>query len=204
MDRTAALSLSQIELKESQLEVIARLARAGEQHDCDTGLHTQRVAITAALIAEKMELQAGNIETIRQAAPLHDVGKIGVSDAILLKPGKLTPAEYAIMQTHCQLGAQLLSGGRSDVVQMAERIALTHHEKWNGTGYPYGLKKEAIPVEGRILAVADVFDALTHIRPYKKAWTVEEALDEICRQAGTHFDPQVVEALLELSCEDLI
>ena len=204
LERADELSQYQLELKEAQLEVIARLARAGEQHDDETGLHTQRVAVTTGLIAMGLGLDDEEIEIIHQAAPLHDVGKIGVPDSILRKPGKLTTEEHAIMRRHCLGGAGLLAGGRSEIVQKAETIAISHHEKWNGEGYPKGLEGEAIPLEGRILAVADVFDALTHMRPYKDAWTIGDALQEIQNQSGEHFDPQIVDSFLELPHEDLI
>ena len=204
LGRTEELSTYQLELKEAQLEVIARLARAGEQHDDETGKHTVRVAVTSGLIAQGMGLSADQIEVIQRAAPLHDVGKIGVSDSILRKPAQLTEAEFRYMQRHCKMGSELLSGGRSEVVQLAERIALSHHEKWNGSGYPQGLEGESIPIEGRIVAVADVFDALTHERPYKKAWSITEAKEEISRQAGRQFDPQVVDSFLQLPHQELI
>lgn len=203
-DRTEELSTYQLELKEAQLEVIARLARAGEQHDDDTGKHTLRVAVTSGLIAQGLGLDADQVEIIQRAAPLHDVGKIGVPDSILRKPGKLTEDEYRCMQQHCKIGSELLSGGRSEILQMAERIALSHHEKWNGGGYPRGLDGENIPIEGRILAVADVFDALTHERPYKKAWSIPDATEEIRRQAGQQFDPQVVDSFLKLPHQEII
>ena len=193
-----------LELKETQLEVISRLARAGEQRDDDTGTHTQRVAVTSALIAREMSLSEEKVDVIGKAAPLHDVGKIGVSDSILLKPGKLSPEEFQIMQRHCCLGAELLSGGRSEILQVAETIARSHHEKWNGRGYPQALAGTEIPLEGRIVAIADVFDALTHERPYKHAWTVQEATAEIRRQSGQQFDPQIVECFLRLPHEDLV
>lgn len=204
LDRTDELSHYQLELKEAQLEVIARLARAGEQHDDETGLHTQRVAVIAGMIASGLELDEDEVEIIQRAAPLHDVGKIGVPDSILLKPGRLTDEERKIMQRHCHSGAGLLAGGRSEIVQKAEVIALSHHEKWDGKGYPYGLVGDKIPLEGRILAVADVFDALTHERPYKNAWSVEDAVKEIQDQAGAHFDPQVVDSFIRLPHADLI
>lgn len=204
LDRTDELSHYQLELKEAQLEVIARLARAGEQHDDETGQHTQRVAVIAGLIASGLDLDEDEVEIIQRAAPLHDVGKIGVPDSILLKPGKLTETERKIMQRHCLGGAGLLAGGRSEIVQKAESIALSHHEKWNGEGYPYGLVAEKIPIEGRILAVADVFDALTHARPYKDAWSIGDALKEIQNQSEAHFDPQIVESFLELPHDELI
>jgi putative two-component system response regulator len=135
---------------------------------------------------------------MRRAAPLHDVGKIGISDLILLKPGKLTPEEFEVMKGHTTIGARILANGRSDLIRMAERIALTHHERWSGGGYPNGLKGEEIAIEGRIVAVADVFDALSHDRPYKKAWPMGEAVAEIKSQSGQQFDPNVVEAFLRL------
>ncbi len=204
LDRTDQLEIYQSELKEAQLEVIARLARAGEQHDDETGKHTMRVATTTGLIAQDLGLDDARVEIIQRAAPLHDVGKIGVPDSILLKPGTLTELEFRSMQQHCQFGSELLSGGRSEIVQLAERIALTHHEKWNGSGYPHGWVGAEIPLEGRILAVADVFDALTHERPYKKAWSIADAVTEIRRQSGHQFDPGVVNVFLDLPHEDLI
>ncbi|HEX8550747.1 MAG TPA: HD-GYP domain-containing protein, partial [Abditibacteriaceae bacterium] len=143
------------------------------------------------------------IQLLHFAAPLHDVGKIGIPDSILLKPGRFTDVERKIMQRHAKIGAALLAGGHSDIIRMAERIALHHHERWDGMGYPRGLKGDEIPMEGRILAVVDVFDALTHERPYKQAWSVEEALAEIEIQKGRQFDPLVVEAFLDLSRADL-
>jgi len=186
------------ELEESQLEVLQRLAQAAEFRDDDTGQHTQRVGEIAALVAQALKFPAQRIELLRRAAPLHDVGKIGISDTILLKPGKLTPEEFEIVKSHAAIGARMLANGRSDMVQMAEAIALSHHERWDGAGYPQGLKEEVIPIEGRVVAVADVFDALTHERPYKKAWSVEEARAEIARQSAKQFDPRVVEAFLQV------
>ena len=190
--------------QQSQFEVLERLARAGEFRDDDTGQHTQRVALVAALLAQKLGMGSDLVSLIQHAAPLHDVGKIGISDLILLKPGKLTEEEFETMRSHAKVGAALLAGGRSDLVQMAERIAHTHHERWDGSGYPQSLKEEEIPLEGRILAVADVFDALTHERPYKPAWPIEKALAEIAGQGGRQFDPRVVEAFLTLPHDVLI
>jgi putative two-component system response regulator len=204
LHRADELADYQLELNEAQLEVIARLAHAGEQRDDQTGKHTQRVAVTSGLIGQLLGFSAGKVEVLQRAAPLHDVGKIGVPDSILLKPGRLSNEEIDLMQRHCGMGSDLLSGGRSEILQLAEGIALSHHEKWDGRGYPLGLQGESIPIESRILAVADVFDALTHERPYKNAWSIAEAKDEICRQAGQQFDPQVVEAFLQLSHQDLI
>ncbi|MBV9468523.1 MAG: PAS domain-containing protein, partial [Abitibacteriaceae bacterium] len=192
------------ELAESQIEILSRLARAGEFRDDMTGQHTQRVAHTSALLAQALGHTAEEVEMIRQAAPLHDVGKIGIPDHILLKPAKLTEEEYAAMQRHAAMGAALLANGRSEVVQMAQRIAGSHHERWDGRGYPEGLPGEQIPWEGRVLAVADVFDALTHARPYKPAWSLPEAVAEIERGSGQHFDPQVVAAFRRLPHEALV
>ena len=204
LERSDELSSYRMQLKETQLEVISRLARAGEQHDDDTGKHTQRVAVTSALLAQELNLDKEKVEVIQKAAPLHDVGKIGVSDSILLKPGKLTDDEFQRMQMHCRLGAELLSGGRSEVLQTAETIALSHHERWDGRGYPQALAGAEIPLEGRIVAVADVFDALTHERPYKHAWAVEDAKAEICGQSGRQFDPQIVKCFMRLPHENLV
>ncbi|RYF47620.1 MAG: response regulator [Cytophagaceae bacterium] len=192
------------QLAQSQVEILERLAQAGEFRDDDTGRHTQRVAHTAALLAQALGLPAHHVRLISQAAPLHDVGKIAVSDLILLKPGTLTDEEFCIMKTHAAAGAALLADGQSEVVEMAEGIARSHHERWDGKGYPLQLKGEQIPLEGRILAVADVFDALTHERPYKKAWQITEAVAEIKSQSGQQFDPQVVEAFMTLQHEELV
>ncbi|BCM90741.1 cyclic di-GMP phosphodiesterase response regulator RpfG [Abditibacteriota bacterium] len=197
-ERTQGLQDAQSELKAAQLDVIERLARAGEHHDDDTGAHTRRVAQSCQRIAHKLGLSNEQVELLFRAAPLHDVGKIGVSDAILLKPARLTTEEFDKMKTHCEIGAHLLSDGRSDFLETARLIALCHHERFDGTGYPQGLKGEEIPLEGRIVAVADVYDALTHDRPYKTAWSVEAARAEIASQAGKQFDPNVVQAFLEL------
>lgn len=186
-----------LELEETQIEILERLALAAEYRDDDTGEHTQRVGQLSAQIAKALSLPETDVELIRRAAPLHDVGKIAIPDAILLKPGKLTPEEFEHMKTHTTLGAKMLSGGRFPLLQMAEDIALTHHEHWNGKGY-IGLQGESIPIAGRIVAVADVFDALTNERPYKKAWPRHEALEEIQRQSEQQFDPHVVQAFLEI------
>ena len=196
--RTLHLEQVQCELKAAQLDVIERLALAGEHHDDDTGAHTRRVACSCKRIAQRLTLPNSQIERLFRAAPLHDVGKIGVSDTILLKPGRLTPDEFDIMKRHCEIGAHLLSGGHSDFLQTAREIALCHHERFDGSGYPQGLEGDQIPLESRVLAVADVFDALTHERPYKEAWPIEEARAEIQKQSGQKFDPAVVEAFLGL------
>jgi putative two-component system response regulator len=181
-----------------QLEVLERLAVASEFRDDDTGQHTQRVGELAARLAQMLELPAEQVDVLRRAAPLHDVGKIAIPDAVLLKPGRLTPDEYAIMKTHTLVGARILSGGRSPLVQMAERIAHSHHERWDGGGYPEGLAGEQIPLEARIVAVVDVFDALSSDRPYRPAWPRDRVLAEIAQGVGTHFDPRVARAFLRL------
>ena len=184
------------ELEQAQMEVVGRLAMAAEFRDDATGEHTRRVGIGAALIAEALGLSPDFTETLQIAARLHDVGKIGISDAVLLKAGKLSVAEYEDMKRHTLIGARLLSGGQSEVLKMARQIALTHHERWDGNGYPHGLAGSEIPLVGRIVALADVFDALMHKRPYKSAWEKAEALAELARQRGRHFDPELTEAAL--------
>jgi putative two-component system response regulator len=185
------------ELEVTQVEILERLALAAEYRDDDTGEHTKRVGETAAQIAQALGWPSEEVELIRRAAPLHDVGKIAISDSILLKPGKLTPEEFERMKTHTKIGAKMLSGGRFALLQFAEQIALTHHERWDGSGY-IGLLGEDIPLAGRIVSVADVYDALISQRPYKKAWTQPEAIAEIQRQSGRQFDPRVVEAFLSV------
>jgi putative two-component system response regulator len=190
------------ELEQAQIEILQRLAQAAEFRDDDTGQHTQRVGQLAALLARDLGLPKQQIELIRLAAPLHDLGKIGIPDHILLKPGRFSGAEYEHMKAHATIGARILSGGRYPLLRMAEEIAYAHHERWDGSGYPQGLAGEAIPLTGRIVAVADTFDALTHERPYKYAWPIAEALDEIARQGGNKFDPRVVAALMRLYGRD--
>jgi len=178
-----------------RLEITQRLSRAAEFKDCDTGLHILRMSHIARLLADALDVDEEWAELIFHAAPMHDVGKIGIPDRILLKAGKLDPDEWEVMKSHSSIGGEILSGGTSELMKMSEAIAMTHHEKWDGSGYPEGLKGENIPLEGRIVAVADVLDALTSIRPYKKAWPMEKALAQIEEQSGKHFDPKVVEAL---------
>jgi PAS domain S-box-containing protein/putative nucleotidyltransferase with HDIG domain len=185
------------ELEDARAKTLRRLALAAEYRDDDTFEHTERVGAAAAAIAAQMGLDEGQIEILRQAAPLHDVGKIGIPDSVLLKPGKLTPAEFDVIKSHTTLGARLLTGSGSPVLQMGTVIAESHHERWDGSGYPHGLAGEQIPLVGRIVAVADVFDALTHERPYKTAWSVDRAIEELKSGAGRQFDPRVVSAFLE-------
>lgn len=185
------------ELEAAQIEIIERLARAAEFRDDNTGQHTERVGQMAALLARELGLSDSEVSLIRRAAPLHDVGKIGIPDSILLKLGKLTSAEFELVKTHTTIGARILSGSRFALLRMAEEIAFSHHEQWDGRGYA-GLVGNQIPLAGRIVTVADVFDALTQKRPYKAAWPVEEAIAEIERQRGRQFDPDVVDAFLRI------
>ena len=184
------------DLEEARAETLQRLARAGEYRDYETFQHTERVGSSAAEIAEQLGLDSKQVELIREAAPLHDIGKLAISDTILLKPGPLTPEEREIMQGHAEAGRRLLSGSRSPVLQMAATIAATHHERWDGAGYPEGLAGDSIPLVGRVVALADVFDALTHDRPYKSAWPLERAVATIKDIAGEHLDPRLVAAFL--------
>lgn len=181
------------ELTETRLEIIRRLGRAGEYRDNETGMHVIRMSKSCQTLALAAGLSEEAAEMILNASPMHDVGKIGIPDGILLKPGKLTPDEWETMKTHSEIGADILDEHSSEMIQMAQRIALTHHEKWDGSGYPKGLKGEEIPMEGRIAAICDVFDALTSERPYKKPWPVDEAVDHINENSGSHFDPRLVE-----------
>jgi putative two-component system response regulator len=188
-------------LQDAQLETLQRLATAAEYRDDDTGQHTKRVGALAAAIARNLGLKPPQIEAIERAAPLHDVGKIGISDLILLKPAKLTDEEFEIIKTHTTIGAKILSASSSPLLQLAEVIALAHHERWEGNGYPAQLAGKDIPIEGRIVTIADVFDALMHDRPYKKAWALPDAIAEIERQSGRQFDPDLVACFREVISE---
>ena len=193
------------QLNAIKIELLERLAMAAEFRDDQTGQHTQRVGRTCALIASALGLTPQEIEFIRRAAPLHDVGKIGIPDAILLKAGPLSPSERELMKRHTSIGARLLSDSNSETLRLAEQIAATHHECWDGSGYGSKLSGDQIPLPGRILAVADVFDALTHERPYKNAWPIDRAVEEIREQRGRQFDPAVVDAFLDIQKDfDLI
>jgi putative two-component system response regulator len=178
------------------IEMLSRLAAAAEFRDDDTGQHTRRVGDLSVSIAERLGMTELEVGLIRLAAPLHDVGKIALPDTILCKPGRLTEAEFEHMKSHATVGGQMLSGSAFALLEVAQQVALTHHEKWDGSGYPNGIAGEEIPIAGRIVAVADVFDALTHVRPYKAAWSRADAIAEITSDAGRHFDPRVVEAFL--------
>jgi len=180
-----------VELEGAYLDTLERLASAAEFRDDETGRHTERVGEVAALLGGALDMPEEDLFLIRRAAPLHDVGKIGIPDAILRKPGPLTGEEWEVMKTHADIGARILSGGRSRVVQMAEEIARYHHEQWNGEGYPHGVSGEAIPLSGRLVMVADVYDALTSDRVYREAWPTEMVLAYIREHAGQRFDPRV-------------
>jgi putative two-component system response regulator len=182
------------ELERARLEILDRLARAAEYRDDETGDHTRRVGQMAAAIAGALGLDDEEVELIRRAAPLHDVGKIGIPDEILLHPGRLSEEQLVVMKTHTTIGGDLMAGSEFPLMQKAEEIARTHHEWWSGEGYPAGYAGEDIPIAGRIVTVADVFDALTHQRPYKPAWTVAEAWGEIDGLSGIQFDPAAVDA----------
>ena len=184
------------ELQETRLAVIRRLGRAAEYRDNETGNHIIRMSRTSALLAEALGWGAAEVDLMLNASPMHDIGKIGIPDAILLKPGKLDEQEFEVMKTHAAIGAELLGGDDSPLFRMAREIAISHHEKWDGSGYPVGLSGESIPQSGRIVAVADVFDALTSARPYKRAWPVEDAVKYIRDSAGQHFDPAVADVFL--------
>jgi putative two-component system response regulator len=189
------------ELEAAQVEILGRLALAAEYRDDDTGMHTKRVANLSAMVAKKLGVGEAEVKLIRFASLLHDLGKIGIPDEILLKKGRLTPEEMTVMQTHANIGAKILSGSKSPLLQMAETIAMSHHERWDGQGYPSGLHGEAIPLPGRIVAAADVFDALTSDRPYRNAISPNEAMKYIVDKSGSQFDPNVVHALQQVIME---
>ncbi len=187
-----------VELDETRLEIIRRLGRAAEFKDNETGLHVIRMSHFTRLIAQAYGGNEQWVELIFNAAPMHDIGKIGIPDRILRKPGKLDAEEWEVMKTHTLMGAEIIGDHPSPLLQLSSTIAVTHHEKWDGSGYPYGLAEEDIALEGRIVAIADVFDALTSQRPYKKAWSVEDAVQLIDRESGSHFDPSLVSLFHEV------
>ncbi len=182
------------ELQSTRLEIIFRLGRAAEFKDYTTGDHIIRMSKFSKLIGEAAGMGAATAELLLHAAPMHDVGKIGIPDSILMKTGKLDADEWKIMQRHSEIGAKIIGEHASELLAMARIVALTHHEKWDGSGYPQGLQEDAIPLVGRIVALADVYDALTSERPYKKAWSLEQTVHYIESNAGIHFDPHLIEA----------
>jgi len=185
------------QLKQSRLDILNRLGRAAEYRDNETGLHVVRMSRFCKIVALAYGLPEEEAELLLNVAPMHDVGKIGIPDRVLQKPGRLDPEERKVIETHCQIGREIIGQHPSRLLSASASIAYTHHERWDGTGYPQGLKGEEIPLFSRILAVADVFDALTSVRPYKRAWPVEEALTEIKACSGSHFQPELVEAFLD-------
>ena len=202
-DLDDAVRARTVELEEARVESLSILAAVSEYHDDDTHQHTQRVGAIAARLAEVLGLPRSFVSDIRRAAPLHDLGKVAISQQILLKPGPLTDEERGDMMRHVHFGAKMLATARSPILRLAAEIAVSHHERWDGHGYLAGLAGEDIPLSGRITSVADVFDALTHERPYKAAWERDRALDEIASQAGRQFDPAVAQALLALDLDAL-
>ena len=184
------------EIRDREKELIYRMSRAAEFRDPETGAHIQRMAHYSQVIARGLGLEPHKVKLILEAAPMHDVGKIGIPDYILLKTGKLTPEEMEVMKGHSRLGYELLQGSGSEILRAGAEIAISHHEKFDGSGYPKALKGNDIPLYGRIVAVADVFDALTSERPYKKAWSLEDAVHFLEQGRGTHFDPMCIEAFL--------
>ncbi len=196
--RTQALAETINKLEQANKDVLEKLARVAEYRDDLTGKHTQRVGDLARQTAQILELDADFCEQLGEAAKLHDIGKIGIPDSILQKPGSLTVEELMQMREHCQVGADLLGESGFEILNLARSIALTHHEHWDGSGYPQGLRGEAIPIEGRIVAVVDVYDALTHSRPYKRAWTEQEAIDLLKQESAYYFDPKIVAAFLQV------
>jgi HD-GYP domain-containing protein (c-di-GMP phosphodiesterase class II) len=189
------------DLAEAEREIAHRLGVAVEWRDAETGVHIERMGRLCERLAREVGMTAEQAELLRHASALHDVGKVGISDDILLKPGKLDPAQWATMKTHTTIGASILSGSRSELVQLAEQIALSHHERWDGGGYPQGLAGDQIPLAARICAVCDVFDALLSPRPYKDAWPLGDVIDELASLRGTHLDPALVDAFLPLAVD---
>jgi putative two-component system response regulator len=186
------------ELEQTRLEIIHRLGRAAEFRDNETGRHVIRLSHMTERLAREIGMSEDDCKLLLHASPLHDVGKIGISDTILLKEGELTPEEWEAMKMHPVIGAEILSGSNSKMMKMAETICLTHQERWDGLGYPLGLKEEEIPLVGRIVAVCDVFDALTSKRPYKKAYSIDKAMDIIESKSGTDFEPRLVETFKKI------
>ncbi|MGL1894512.1 MAG: response regulator [Spirochaetaceae bacterium] len=191
------------ELENTRLKIIRRLAKAGEFKDNETGMHVIRMSKYAQLLAKKIGMSDEESKLLLNVAPMHDIGKIGIPDHILLKKGPLDAEEWNIMKKHAQIGYDILGEADADIISEAKNCAITHHEKWDGSGYPNGIKGEDIPIYGRIVGVSDVFDALTSERPYKKAWSVEKALELLIQEKGKHFDPDLIDKFLEIIPEIL-
>ncbi|AOY58787.1 MULTISPECIES: HD-GYP domain-containing protein [Desulfococcus] len=202
-ERTTALQSTLDKLTNASLDTIFRLSKAAEYKDENTCFHIKRVSDFAAAVGARLGLSRDFVENLRYAAPMHDIGKIGIPDRILLKPGKLDAEEWDIMKQHTVIGGKILQGADNDFLKMGEKIALSHHEKWDGSGYPNGLEKDEIPMEGRIVAVVDVFDALTSKRPYKDPFPTEKSFEIIEEGRGGHFDPDVVDAFFDIRNEIL-
>jgi len=185
------------ELNNTRMQIIQRLGRAAEYKDNETGMHVIRMSHYSRVLGLAAGMNDEEADMLLNAAPMHDIGKIGIEDKIILKPGKLDAEEWAIMQTHCQIGAEIIGDDASELLKMAKIVAMTHHERWDGSGYPKGLKEEEIPRVGRIIAIADVFDALTSKRSYKQAWSVGDAIEQIKKDAGKHFAPYLVSLFIE-------
>lgn len=184
------------QLERSHRALTRRLALVGEYSDDDTAEHTLRVGATAERLALAVGMTRPAAALLGEAAPLHDIGKVAIPDAVLLKRGKLSPAEFEVIKTHAAIGAHILAGGDSELLHVAEQIAYTHHERWDGSGYPRGLSGQTIPLAGRLVAVVDVYDALTSTRPYKHAWSVDRTVEHMRQQRGRHFDPDVLDVFL--------
>ncbi len=189
------------QLEETRVEIIRRLSMAGEYRDNETGLHVIRMSQMTRVLALAAGVPDRQAELLHQAAAMHDIGKIGIPDRILLKQGRLDPSEWDVMRTHTLIGAEIIGQHDSPLLRMARSVALSHHEKWDGSGYPYGLAGEAIPLEGRLVALADVYDALSSVRPYKRAWTQEDVFAFIRDNAGQHFDPRLAALFIKLRPE---
>jgi putative two-component system response regulator len=191
------------EISDTQLEIVRRLGRASEYRDNETGFHIMRMSRYSALLAKAYGMSERDSDAILHASPMHDLGKIGIRDGILLKPGKLDPDEWETMKRHTIIGAEILSGHDSEIIVLARTVAITHHEKWDGTGYPRGIGGENIPLAGRICSVADVFDSLTSKRPYKEPWPVEKAVAELVNMKESNFEPRLVDLFVEILPEIL-
>ncbi len=200
-ERTGELEHSNRQLEKTHLVMLRQLGRAADYRDNETGMHIVRVGNFSKLLGLASGFLESQAELLMYASMMHDIGKIGVPDNVLLKPGKLTPDEFEVIKKHPEIGAEIIGEHDAEVLKMAKQVALAHHEKWNGQGYPRGLSGADIPIVGRIVAIADVFDALTCIRPYKRAWPVEDALGLIEKEAGQHFDPELVKLFLGMEAE---